>query len=127
MNADNVAAQVQRLTLRRAELAQELVQIDETLNAIAGMLGGNVAERIESPAPQRRTRTKRSGQKGLADTMEHIMRRFGKPIRIADLTATVEHSGYQTRSKNVRAVISQALIKDKRFKNVERGVWALAT
>lgn len=61
----------------------------------------------------------------LADHLEGVLKGAGKPLAIADLVAAIKAGSYKTKSKDLRPVVSLALIKDGRFKRVERGIYSM--
>lgn len=48
-----------------------------------------------------------------------------KGVTVGDAMDAVLASGYKTTSKGFRSIVNQTLIKDKQFKNVGRGKYAL--
>jgi hypothetical protein len=51
--------------------------------------------------------------------------RGGQADEVGDILEGVTSSGYRSGSANFRGIINQTLIKDKRFGQVERGVYEL--
>ncbi|MBU1908662.1 MAG: hypothetical protein KJ726_01275, partial [Verrucomicrobia bacterium] len=49
-----------------------------------------------------------------------------KSMKIVDLTKAVKRRGYKSKAKNFRLIVNQALVKDKRFRSVRRGRYALS-
>jgi hypothetical protein len=49
-----------------------------------------------------------------------------KPMSISEAAEAVQQAGYQTSASNFRAIVSNTLAKDERFKQAERGRYVLA-
>ena len=49
----------------------------------------------------------------------------GKTMGVTELSEAVQKAGYRTTSPNFRTIVNQTLIKDKRFKRVERGLYTV--
>jgi len=104
--------QLHRLTRERRRAEAVLRKIDQEITRIGG--NGNVSG-------GGRARNAMS----LARMIEAILQEAAKPLSISDIIAAVTRRGYQSTSSNFRQVVSLTLIKDARFKNVDRGVYAL--
>jgi hypothetical protein len=131
----DVTGQIQQLLAERQRHTDVLDAINQTLGQIGALLSGGT----NGSKPERSGKAK--GESGrmsvvasrldigapvtLADHLEAIMRKAAKPASIADLTAGVKAAGYRSKSKDFRPVVSLALINDKRFKRVDRGVYTL--
>ena len=63
----------------------------------------------------------------LAEVIEQVLKaRGGKPAHSKDLTATiVKRNLYRTKSKNLLTTVRMTLWRDKRFKKVKPGLYAL--
>ncbi len=64
-------------------------------------------------------------QKSLADSIQEVLEKTGKPMKVGDITDAVKAGGYQSNSANFRAIVNQMLIKDKRFKSPSRTFYQL--
>ena len=123
--------QIQQLLAERQRRADALSEIDQTLGRIKALLRGgtNGRQTPQRLAKPRQSRAEVAGRGTapvtLADHLEAVMRRAAKAVSIADLMAAVKTAGYKSKSKDFRPVVSLALIKDKRFKRVERGVYTV--
>jgi hypothetical protein len=61
----------------------------------------------------------------LPDVIEKVMKRHGKHMRVPQIVEGVQSEGYLSTSSNFRGIVNQTLIKEDRFKSVERGVYGL--
>ena len=50
----------------------------------------------------------------------------GKQMGVNEMTKAVQEAGYKSNSKIFRTIVNQTLAKEKRFKKVGRGQYALA-
>ena len=97
-------------------LLKRLKVVERETRALGRM--PNVVRRMADPPSSR----KKNGY--LADFMAKVMK-GKKPMRAAQIAAAVKKAGYRTTSANPKAIVSQALIKDRRFKRVQRGLYRL--
>lgn len=108
------------LLKKRAKLAARLAVIDRQLADIglsAGSTRGGGARR----GPGSRARNAVSLPEALAAVMS-----TDKAMSVSDLAKKVRDKGYNSNSANFNTIVNQALVKDKRFKNVSRGQYVLA-
>ena len=61
----------------------------------------------------------------LRDAIAAVLKKSGKPMRIADIVSAVEASGYRSGSANFRGIVNQTLIKEKQFVSPARGMYQL--
>jgi len=127
----DLTTQIQQLLTERQRHTDALSEIDQTLGRIKALLTGGTngrqtPERLAKPR-QSRAEVASGGTSPvtLADHVEAVMRKAAEPLSIADLMAAVKAAGYKSKSKDFRPVVSLALIKDKRFKRVGRGVYTV--
>lgn len=108
---DPLLTKVQHLVRERQVHAHALTQIDQTLGGIRAALAGNAQNDIQASAAEFAERRKvrvsvaKTGNgkpATLADHMEAVIKRAGKPLGIADLVDGVKAAGYQSKSKNLR-------------------------
>jgi hypothetical protein len=133
----SIFANIEQLVKQRQGHMDALAQIDQTLAGIKAMLNGGPPVRSKPGRPAMKSED--GGMTGvgggktangsapvtLADHLEEVIQKAGKPVAIADLTSGVKFAGYKSKSKNLRPVVSLALIKDKRFKRTGRSVYGL--
>jgi len=118
---------VHTLVRKRNRLVQQLQQLDSEIEAEGG------AEFVRmAPVGSGRKRGRPVGSGGgrrprneanLADSMESVL--TGKTMGVTELSEAVQKAGYRTMSPNFRTIVNQTLIKDKRFKRVERGLYTV--
>ena len=125
----NVIEQIRLLLEERQKHSDALASINQTLDRIAAMVrGSNDGGRVQQEAQTARAvapRPPATGAVTLADYILRVMQSTGTPVSISELTAGVKAAGYKSRAKDFRPVINLALIKDKRFKRVGRGVYTM--
>ena len=75
---------------------------------------------------QRKPNARRLNDITLAEALERVFRSRKNPIHYKDLTEAVEKRGlYKTKSKNLLSTVAVTLKRDRRFKKVSPGVYAL--
>ena len=122
-----------RLAAKKRKLEAELRKIERLTSgnsiaapAKAGRKGGRKAGRKASGKVKRRPNARRLNEISLADALERVMTSRKKPIHYKDLTeAVVQRKLYRTRSKSLLSTVAVTLKRDKRFKKVEPGLYAL--
>ena len=119
---DNKMSELGKLERQRADLQKKLNFIDRQIERVGGGLPNGARRGAGgSGGPGSRPRNEHS----LLDTIETVLRNAGKPMRVSDIMDGVLSSGYRSGSANFRGIINQTLIKDKRFGQVQRGVYEL--
>lgn len=99
---------VARLERRRERLRDQIAEIDAELAGLTGRVpGGGGRPRNEF---------------SLGDALAGVLK--NKQMSIAEATQAVIDAGYITTAKNFRTMVNQQLISDKRFRKIERGVYA---
>ena len=111
-------SEVQKLLRQRAELQKRMNLLDRQIERVGGGAGGMSAARGGAGSRPRNARS-------LLDTIEGVMRDNGKPMRVPEILDAVLATGYRSGSANFRGIINQTLIKDKRFGQVQRGIYEL--
>jgi hypothetical protein len=109
-----------KLKRERNKLQQKLSALDRRLMMIDGtsMRGGGGA----GGAGGGRARNEHS----LVESMEMVLTKTGKPMRVGEIVQGVLGSGYRTSSANFRGIVNQTLIKErKRFASAGRGSYQL--
>jgi hypothetical protein len=106
---------ISKLERTRAQLAKRLRSVDAEIHS----LGGNGVVGRGGVGPVR-------NKISLNDSIVNALRKAGGFLSISDIMRNVLASGYKTSSPNFRSIVSQALIKDKRFaKAGARGTYQL--
>ena len=100
-----------RLLKERKKLQARMDQVDRQIQMLEGGGGGRGA------------RGGRRNERPLRDVMEAVLKKSGKPMRVGDIVAAVEQTGYRSSSANFRGIVNQTLIKEKRFTSPSRGMY----
>lgn len=104
--------QLNKLTRARRRAQLKVDRIDKQIAQLDG--GAN-------PAAGGGTRIRNSAS--LVQTLERVLRRAGKPMRVGDIVDAVVKTGYRSRSANFRSIVNQTLIKEKQFASAGRGLY----
>lgn len=129
----SIFSNIEQLVKQRDVHLNVLAEIEEKLSAIRALIGGAAPAPRKPGRPARKAagRESNAGEKSpsgpvtLADHLEAMIRQARKPVAIPDLVSGIGETDYKSRSKNLRQVVSLALIKDKRFKRSGRGIYRL--
>jgi len=128
-----------KLRKQRAKLIIGIRKIDAQIAAIEGTAPAKgpkkraakkTAKKAAKKAPAKRAKKKvarkrrTAGQPSLIDMLVSVLK-ANKSLSVADATKAVLAAGYKSKSKIFRTIVSQTLSRDKKFKNVKRGVYAL--
>jgi len=105
------------LQKKRKKLEQQLAEIDQQIKE----LGGTVSKQGRSGTARKRPKNAMS----LVDTLAKVMKK-NQPMRVPTIADRAKKAGYKSNSANFTSIVNQALIKDKRFKQAERGKYMLA-
>ena len=114
------------LRAKKKKLESQLQRIEREL-AKAASPGARKPSRTRARAKaKRRPNARRLNEITLADALETVFSRRKNPIHYKDLTELVQKRGlYRTRSKNLLSTVAVTLKRDRRFKKVEPGIFAL--
>ena len=105
-----------KLHAERKRLQGKMDQIDRE---IAMLDGGPMSEGGNG------TRSRARNAKKLPDVIADVLKKGGKPMKVAAITDAVRGTGYHSSSANFRGIVNQALIKDERFMSESRGMYQL--
>jgi hypothetical protein len=110
-------AELNRLTKDRVRIIQQLAAIDAQLRTLGG--SSDTAATV--------TRSGRArNDKSLVSTLEVVLGKSSKPLRVGDIVQGVLDSGYHSTAANFRAMVNQTLIRErKRFSSPERALYTL--
>jgi hypothetical protein len=114
-------AELQKLERERNKIARRLEAMDERIRQLGGGGGRGGRNGHSGLGTGRRVRN----EKSLNDTIEAVLTKNGKPMKVGDIADAVRASGYRSNSANFRGIVNQTLIKDKRFNAAERGTYQL--
>lgn len=112
---------VHTLVRKRNRLVSQLQTIDAQIQAEGGVDMVRMTPGRRGAAGGGGKRPRNSAN--LADSMAKVL--TGKTMGVTELSEAVQKAGYQTTSPNFRTIVNQTLIKDKRFKRVERGQYTV--
>lgn len=101
-----------KLKREHGKLTTRLKQVEREMSVIAGDGAPGGAGRVRNA-------------KSLVATLEEVLTRGGKPMKVGDILEKVKATGYRSGSANFRAIINQTLIKEKQFQQVDRGTYTL--
>ena len=102
-----------KLTAERKKLQAKLEQIDRDIDMLEGGASSNGTVGA----------TRARNDKPLPEVIADVLKKGGKPMKVAAITTAVRNSGYQSSSANFRGIVNQALIKDERFTSPSRGMY----
>lgn len=115
-------ASVAELTAELRRRQKDVRALERRRDRIAARLGevnAEIAElgRITDMTPTGRVRNAQT----LPDALYSVMQ--GKQFSVPEAAEAVRASGYVSTAASLRAVVNQALLTDKRFRKVQRGVY----
>lgn len=112
-----------RLQKKRKKLVAALQKVDDTIATLGGAAAPKKA-RVRRGRPLRKAKRAKNKQ-SLGEVLAKVLQ-GAKSMKIAELTERVKRLGYKSKAKNFRLIVNQALVKDKRFRSVRRGRYALS-
>jgi hypothetical protein len=101
-----------QLRKERNKLIKKLAVVERQMERAGGEVTG---KRVGGIRPR--------NDKSLVSVIEEVLAK-GKQMRVPDIAKAVLDTGYKTSSPKFSAIVNQALIKDKRFHAVDRGIYA---
>ncbi|GJM43492.1 MAG: hypothetical protein DHS20C21_03340 [Gemmatimonadota bacterium] len=109
-----------RLVAKRRTLEAELRKLDARIKTAQ-----STAARARKPS-KRRPNARRLNDISLADALEMVLKGRKRPVHYKTLTETVvARKLYRTKSQNLLSTVAVTLKRDRRFKKVEAGYYAL--
>ena len=134
--------QIAKLRIRRRALASRLAAIDKKINALTGGTAGAGAKKKKAGRKKARKATrgkkkpaarprkaararKRATGTPLAEYVVKVLGSAKKGLRVKEVVSGVRKAGYKSLSKDFYGIVATAL-RDKKFKRLARGVYALA-
>ena len=115
-------SEVQKLMGQRADLQKRMNLIDRHIERLGG---GGALNGLRRGGGGGVVGVRARNSRSLLDVMEGVLRDNGKAMRVPEIMDAVLATGYRSGSANFRGIINQTLIKDKRFGQVQRGVYEL--
>ena len=115
---------VRKLREKRELVVQELRSLDREITQTERALG--VTSRRRPAAVYRRPNARRMNDITVKDAVVQLLRQKRKPMHYQDIThALLKEGRYRTKSKNFLSTVAITIMRDKRLKRVEPGVYAL--
>jgi len=121
MSIDAMLAELKRRNRLITKLNRKRAGLMLRISAIEAEIGKNGGEIKGS---QSFTGKRPKNAQPLPDVMANVMKK-DKPMSVAEIEAAVAKAGYKSVSSTFKTIIFQTLGRDKRFKKVSRGQYAL--
>lgn len=103
---------------------EELRSLDREISRVERALG--VTSRRRAPTTYRRPNARRLNDVTVKEAVVELLRQKRKPMHYQDITnALLKEGRYRTKSKNFLSTVAITIMRDKRLKRVEPGVYAL--
>ena len=118
-------SELNKLHRQRENLQRKIDLIDRQIDRVDGGGGTNGTRRGAGGGGGGGGGRRPRNEHSLLDTIEAVLRKGGKPMKVQEILDGVIATGYRSGSANFRGIINQTLIKDKRFGQVERGTYEL--
>lgn len=103
--------EIAALEKQRDKLKGKIDGINERLASLRGQRRGRPPARAAATATTRRSRRRSKNAQSLREVLVAALEKAGKPLSTSELVHAVNKAGYKSRSKNLRAVIYQAIHK----------------
>jgi hypothetical protein len=118
---------LERLRSQREELTEQLKELDVQIREserITGLKAGKA--RGNAGVILRRPNARRMNETTVKDAIVQLLREKRKPMHYKAITdALLKEGRYRTKSKNFLSTVAITIMRDKRLKRVEPGVYAL--
>ena len=117
--------------LRRTRVLPKLIAMRDTLDKKIAELQGLVELKAAPKLARRKIGKKRvrksQGKTRAGSLSSKLVEVFQgrKRLSLAEAIEAVQAAGYKTKSKNFATIVGMTLSKDKRFRRVRKGVYAL--
>ncbi|MDP6461589.1 MAG: HTH domain-containing protein [Gemmatimonadota bacterium] len=128
--AQDVSARQQKARDRRDELKRRLsvlqAEVDEVQEGLYFHRPAGQRRRKTIPAGARRPNARRLNDTTVKDAIVDLLREKKKPMHYKDIAQTLEEEGrYRTKSSNFLSTVAITILRDKRLKRHEPGVYGL--
>lgn len=107
---------IAKLNRKRAVLLAKVADVEHEIKSRGG--------EIKSVGVPGKRGARPRNAASLPDSMAEVMSK-DKPMNVNQIASAVTAKGYRSTSVTFHTIIFQALAKDKRFKKVARGMYAL--
>ncbi|HRU05644.1 MAG TPA: hypothetical protein P5137_07695 [Candidatus Brocadiia bacterium] len=111
------------LNAERSKLLAQLAVVDGEIAQIAG--GKKSRRRIAAAAPAVAGRGRPGRKPQLTEAITRVLADAGTPLRVADIAEELEKRDFQTRSKNLRNLVREALSRTPGIVRVTRGSYTV--
>lgn len=120
---------VRRLKAKRDKLVKQIVEMDRDIRALERETGKKVSRpgtRLPESAVVRKPNARRLNEGTVADAIVDLLRSKRKPMHYREIAETLQREErYVTRSRNFLSTVAITILRDKRFKRVEPGIYGL--
>jgi len=118
-------AQLARLQAQRNGVAKRLASVDGEIAALVGRTGAPKRRAGKKAAKKVVVKRKTRPKKGhsLADVLAKVLAGKGT-IKVSEAAKLAVAAGYRSTSGKFGNMVSQALVSDKRFRKIARGLYA---
>lgn len=103
--------EITALEKQRDQLKRRIDGINERLASLRGRRRGRPPAHSPAAGTKRRRQRRAKNAQPLREVLVAALEKAGKPLTAGELLEAVNKSGYKSRSKNLRAVIYQAIHK----------------
>lgn len=113
-----------KLKTKRNQLYAQLKEVEAEITLLGGdqPAGRSSRGKARGETPRKRPRNEAS----LPDAIAQVLKGRKKPLGVGEIAEAVQKQGYRSSAKNFRTIVNQALVRDERFKQAERGKYRLA-
>ncbi len=129
---DRLHAEIQRrlrnlpkLIRQRDELNRQIEELEKLGMAKPAAAKAAPKRRGRKPGAGKGRRRKARNAVSLSDALAAALK-AKSPLSVGDAMQAVKAAGYKSNSKIFRTIVNQTLAKEKRFKKISRGQYALA-
>ena len=99
------------LLRKRERLQSQLAAVNAEIRALGGRPGGSTG------------RTRPRNTMSLVEALQKTLK--GKEMSVTEVAQAVQDNGYTTHAENFRVIVNQALLSNKQFRKVSRGVYTV--
>jgi hypothetical protein len=108
------------------KVAKQLERLDREIASVEKELGIGRRTRRTTAKPKRRPNARRLNDVTVKDAIATLLREKKRPMHYRDIAKLlVKEKRYRTRSRNFLSTVAITILRDKRLKRVEPGVYAL--
>jgi hypothetical protein len=121
-----VPARVKVLRARRIRVAKQLESLDREIGNVETGLGIRRKARRKVRARKRRPNARRLNDITVKDAIVTLLRQRRRPMHYRDIAEVLlKEKRYRTRSRNFLSTVAITILRDRRLKRMEPGVYAL--